>query len=73
MNRISNPKAQEILNPNRLRYCRKQTARLLDVSVSTLFRWEKIALFVPKRDRAGRAYYTPEQIKDFFQESSLSA
>lgn len=67
MNRVREPKAKEILEPARQRYCRKQAAGLLDASVNTLYRWEKNGLLVPKRDRAGRAYYTPAQIQEFFQ------
>lgn len=46
-------------------YNRKQAARMLKKSVKTLYRWESLGIFVPKRSRARGAYYTMEQIREF--------
>lgn len=74
MNRVRNPKKDEILTglADRPTYNRKRAARLLDTSVKTLYRWEQLKILVPHRDRMHRAYYTPDQIREFFQNDSLT-
>lgn len=56
---------QEVIDPTQLRFNRRQVAKILGVSPTSIYRWEiKGAVPMPKKmSRTGQCFYTEDDIK----------